>query len=307
MHTHTHDHEEQGTWRLFLALAVVFVVIVLQIIGSVMSGSLALLADAGHLAVDGLALSIAIVAIILGRRPPDTSKTYGYQRWEIIAAGINGLFLALMVGLIGWESIGRFFQLQEVNTGIMLPVAILGLVGNGLQLVLLHPSRSETHNIAMAFQHVLGDFLSSAVVILAAVFMRSTGWMFLDPLASLVVAAVIVKSGWPTFRETINILLEAAPREIKVPEVVTALEAIDGVKGVHDLHITVQSSRNFVASVHIVVEEQSLSQALVIVADVRTLLREQFRIGHATVELESKDTVGELHPHCEIHPKTTTP
>jgi cobalt-zinc-cadmium efflux system protein len=260
-----------------------------------MSNSLALLADAGHVLTDAGALGLSLFVAWLARQAGSTAKTYGYLRWEILAALINGATLLLISAWIVYEAILRFRHPEPVVGGVMLGVAVLGFVLNGVAVWLLHGVREGSLNIRGAYLHVLGDALASGGTVIAALVIRTTGWMAADPVASLVTTILIVAGAWSLVRESVNVLLEAAPAHIALDAVRSRLETIPNVESVHDLHVWTVTSGMVALSAHAVVRDCKdhqgvLERAHDICADLG--------IQHVTVQLECDASFErELHLH----------
>ena len=232
-HTHLHADspatDARTTRALRIALAITLVLLVAEAIGGWVSNSLALLADAGHVLTDAGALGLSLFVAWFCRQPGRPEKTYGYLRWEILAALING---ATLLGISVWiviEAISRLHAPEPVAGTLMLVVAIAGLVANGIAAWLLHPAEGDGLNIRGAYLHILGDLLASAGTIVAALVIRFTGWLEADPLASLLTTALIVRGAWTLVRESVDVLLESTPSHIEIGDVRTALEGIPGV------------------------------------------------------------------------------
>ena len=271
------------------------VILVAESIGGWLSNSLALLADAGHVLTDAGALGLSLFVAWLARQRASTAKTYGYLRWEILAALINGATLLVISGWIVYEAILRFRTPEPVVGGTMLGVAFLGFVLNGVAVWLLHGVRDGSLNVRGAYLHVLGDALASGGTVVAALIIRYTGWMGADPVASLVTTILIIAGAWSLVRESVNVLLEAAPAHIALDAVRSRLETIPHVESVHDLHVWTVTSGMVALSAHAVVPDCQdhqgvLEQAHDICADMG--------IQHVTIQLECDATFErELHLH----------
>ena len=204
-------------------------------VGGLISNSLTLLADAGHLFTDVGALAFSLFVVWLAKQPATSQKTYGYLRWEILAALLNGaVLLAVSAGIV-WEAIGRLRTPQPVETGLMFAIGIAGSVVNAISARLLHSGSRHSLNVRAAYLHVLSDLLGSAAAVVAALFIRYKGWAIADPIASIVMTLLIVRSSWSLVRESVDVLLEAAPSHINLKHVHDALQAVDGVESVHDV------------------------------------------------------------------------
>jgi cobalt-zinc-cadmium efflux system protein len=290
--------------RLKLAFWITAAIFVAEVIGGVLTSSLALLSDAGHVFADLFALGISAFAFDLARKPPDRHRTFGYHRAEVFAALVNGLGL---VGISVWiviEAIKRLGAPVPVDSGPMAIVAAVGLAANLTIVFLLRGHCGQNLNVRSAFLHVIGDLLASVAVLAGGLVMLATGWYLIDPLLSLLVVAIILRGAIHILREAIHILLEGIPRGIELAEVEQAIQEVDGVRGVHDLHIWSLCSEYLAASAHVLVAEQSTSDARQIVEEVARMLGERFRIVHSTIQPESESCspVGTVvcsqeHPH----------
>jgi cobalt-zinc-cadmium efflux system protein len=235
-----------------LALTAGFAIV--EVIGGWLSGALALLADAGHMLTDVGALSLALAGARMAARPPDASKTYGYHRWEILAALVNGTLLLAIAGWICVEAVGRLGRPHPVDAPLFAAVALAGLLVNIVALRMLHPGHAHADlNARAAYLHVLGDLLGSVGAIAAAAIVWLTGWTAADPIVSLGIALLILVGAWRVLREAVNVLLEAAPSHIAVPELERRMRGVAGVADVHDLHLWTVTSGVVAMSGHAVV------------------------------------------------------
>jgi len=267
--------------------------VVAEVVFGLAANSVALVADAAHNLGDVLSLLVAWGAAWLARRPPTERRTYGWGRSSILAALINATVLLISVGAIGVEAIRRLLEPEPVASGTVMAVAALGIVVNGGTALLFMRKRHQDLNIAAQFQHMAGDALVSVAVVAAALMIRLTGLLWLDPLASLVVAIVIVLGTWSTLRESLDLSLDAVPAHLSQQEVSDWLAALPGVREVHDLHIWGLSTTETALTVHLVCDsvDRSLNG---IAAD----LRAQFQIGHATIQVETETEAAS----CRLRP-----
>jgi len=261
-----------------------------EVIGGYLSGSLALLADAGHMLTDLLALIVAFAALSLGALPADRRATYGYRRLEILAALINGVALVVLSVSIAYEAIERWLAPQPVDHTIMAAVAAVGLLANLIGLWLLH-AHGDNLNMRGAFLHVLGDTLTSVGVIVGALIIALTGWARIDALISLAIAGVIVFTSLILLRDVVNVLLEAAPRGINTEEVRHTIHGVVGVAQVHDLHVWSITSGLPALSAHVVVADPAADFHSLLV-DIRQRLRDEYHIDHATLQIEARTQEG---------------
>jgi len=287
MSTHPHDLLTERNLRpLVAALVVTLGVMVLEIIVGLLSHSLALLADAGHMATDVVAMGMSFAAVWITRQPATRTKTYGFYRMEILAAFLNGLTLWLMVLWIGYEAVRRLRHPSEVIAPMMLATAVIGLIANLGCSWILKRSEGQGLNLQGAYLHVLADTVGSVSVIVAAGIIWATGWHLADPIASLAVCGIILWGSWNLIMQSVHILLEGAPSHIDVEEILNAMQVIPGVKHVHDVHVWTITSGMEAMSGHIIV--QDLSQSQRILTDLNKLLCDRFGIHHTTLQLETE-------------------
>jgi cobalt-zinc-cadmium efflux system protein len=292
---HHHHHHAQSTRALAWSLALTLVILVAEGVGGWLSNSLALLADAGHVLTDTGALALSLFVAWLARQQASAHKTYGYLRWEILAALINGATLLGISAWIVYEAILRFRNPEPVVGGLMLWVAVLGFVLNGVAVWLLHGVRDGSLNVRGAYLHVLGDALASGGTVVAALVIRLTGWYGADPGASLLTTVLIVAGAWSLVKESVNVLLEAAPAHIALDGVRAKLAAIPNVESVHDLHVWTVTSGMVAMSAHAVVRNCQNHQA---VLELAHQVCGEMGIQHVTIQLECDETFErELHLH----------
>jgi cobalt-zinc-cadmium efflux system protein len=283
-HCHHHGGSDRNRRRLALTLGLVVLYMVAEVVGGLLSGSLALLADAGHMLSDAGALALSLFAIWIAQRPPTPSKTWGYYRIEILAALINGAALVALSVFILFEAVERIRQPAEVRAPLMMAVAAGGLLINLISLRILSGGKNDNVNMRGAWLHVLTDALGSVQAIVAGGLIWAYGWAWADPVASVLISLLVIYSAWGLLRETVGVLMEGAPRHIDVDEVRDCLICLPGVLAVHDLHIWTITSGMESLSVHVVLEEgRSYGDAL---AEVRAILHSRFGIDHMTVQIE---------------------
>ena len=296
-HDHAgHDHAAHGSVRrLRIALVLTATFLVVEVVGGVVSNSLALLADAGHMLTDVAALALSLFVAWFSRQPSSPQKSYGYLRWEILAAFLNGAGLLLISTWIIVESVMRMRAPEPVG-GLMLWVAIAGLITNLISARILHAGAHDNMNVRGAYLHVLSDLLGSVGVVIAAVVIRYTGWLAADPIASFVTTVLIIRGAWTLVKESVDILLEGAPKHIDLSAVRTQLEAIPGIESVHDLHVWSVNPRMVAMSAHAIVRDASTQQH--VLEHVHDAMR-LFGIGHVTVQIEQSEMVDrEVHSHA---------
>lgn len=287
---HDHAHGSSGNLRrVLIALTLTGMFMLVEVVGGILSGSLALLADAGHMLTDTMALALAAAAFHVSKRPADARLTYGYQRFQILAAFVNGLTLLFIVGWIVVEAVGRFISPEPVEGNLMLLVAAAGLVVNILAFVVLHGGDRDNLNIRGAALHVAGDLLGSVAAIVAAAVIIWTGWLPIDPLLSLAVAALILRSAWTLVRHSGHVLLEGAPDWLDVDEMQGKLrQHVPQVAGIHHVHVWGLTPQDLMLTMHLRLRTDSQNPTEVI-RDVKSLLDSEYRIGHSTIEVEYDD------------------
>jgi len=265
---------------------------VAEVIGGLLSGSLALLADAGHMLTDTVSLFLAWIAARMSRKPADTLRSYGYHRVQILAAFSNGVFFILIVGWITYEAVQRILNPVEVIGGIMLVIAGLGLVVNLLAFYILHGAGGKDLNVRAALLHVLGDLLGSVAAITAAVIILGTGWMPIDPILSLFVALLILRSAWMVVKESTHILLEGTPQDIDIEILQTAIiDAIPCVRDVHHVHVWSLTPEHPLLTLHVNVDPDADSTQ--VLQRVKQVLQDRFQIHHSTIQVEPAHCVDE--------------
>jgi cobalt-zinc-cadmium efflux system protein len=298
-HDHTHQHSHLTQRRVLGAIAVTAVILVAEVIGGILTNSLALLSDAGHMLTDVLALGLSYFAISMARRPPTDEKTYGFHRTEILAALANGITLVVICLLIFYEAYQRFNNPPEVKTTGMLIIAVIGLIANLASAVLLS-GHSGSLNVRGAFLHVVGDALSSVGIILGGLVILFTGWFWIDPLISVGIGVIIVFGAYNLVRESVDILLEATPSHIILEEVRTALQAVPGVLDVHDLHVWCLTPQICSLSSHLVISDVMTSRSDQTLREISDLLAERFHIEHTTIQFECAHCNGGDSSGCTL-------
>jgi cobalt-zinc-cadmium efflux system protein len=289
-HSHGHHHGTGRTLRWSLAATTIFALV--EAFAGWQAHSLALLSDAAHNFTDALALGLAWVGFYLQSKPADETKTYGYHRASVLSAFVNALTLVALSAWILYESVDRLRNPQTVHENVMIAIAGLGLVLNATIMLFLRTASRSDINIRSAFVHMLGDALGSVAIIAGALVIRSTGWQRVDPLLSVAIAVLIVWTAWDIIRESLNILLEGLPRGIKLGDVTASMSAVEGVLGVHDLHIWSLGSHTHALSCHVTIEDVPPSCSDAILQRLNDLLRHRFSISHTTIQFE--------HTSCAI-------
>jgi len=286
--------------RLLTALLITLTVMGAEVIGGLISGSLALLADAAHMLTDAAGVGLALLAAWFASRPATPERTFGYQRSEVLAAVVNALLLFGVAGFVLVEAVRRFTSPPpEVATGLMLGVAVVGLVANTISLLVLRGGQQESLNVRRAYLEVLGDLLGSAAVIVAAIVIALTGYTQADPIASALIGLMILPRTWGLLREAVDVLLEATPRGVDLTQVRQHLLDTPGVIDVHDLHAWTITSGLPVLSVHVVVAQDVLADGGGgrVLDSLGACLAGHFDVEHCTFQLEEPTHQGHEHAH----------
>jgi cobalt-zinc-cadmium efflux system protein len=278
-----------GNRPLKIALTLVVVIMVLEFVGGILSNSLALIGDAGHMLVDTLALSLSLFAMRIAQRPATSRKTYGYRRAEIMAALTNGSILVLLSAFIFYEAYQRLFNPPQVDIPPMLSIAAIGLIANLAGMLLLRRARRANLNIRAAFWHIFGDTISSVGVIIAGIIILFTGWYIADPAIAVVIGGIILWGAVQIIRESSDILLESVPKHIQVDKVIESIKSTPGVQDVHDIHIWTITSGLYALSAHLLIDDQKISRSAEILESVNRHLAQRFDIKHTTLQLECEN------------------
>lgn len=289
-HGHAHDHSQVRGKRLWIVIGITSVIFIAEVVGGIVSGSLALLADAGHMLSDAGGLIVAALAMLIGSRPATRRSTYGFRRAEVLAAAVNAGAVCVIAVWIAVSAFRRMGEGVEVETGMMLVVAIVGLVANLVSAIVLNAGQGESLNMRGAYLHVLADLLGSVAVIVAALIISVTDWHWVDPVASLVIALLILPRSWQLLRTAGTVLMERVPDAVDPTGLEEELVGVSGVERIHDLHVWSVDGESALASVHVVADGASQRQpqdaARCAVLD---RVQEVFRahgIDHATVQVE---------------------
>ncbi|PIC56994.1 cation transporter [Sporosarcina sp. P12(2017)] len=293
MENHQHNHfaeKREGNKRgLIIALSITTIIMILEFFGGLFTNSLALLSDSGHMLSDASSMALSLVAIWFASRPPSSNKTYGYYRFEILAALFNGVTLFVIAGFIVKEAIQRFNDPPTVASGTMIIIAFIGLAANLLSAVTLLKKADvkENINLKSAYIHIIGDALGSVGAIVAGLLMLLFDWYIADPIISVIVALLILKSAWGVLKQSIHILMEGSPVIINKEEILTILENIEGVKNVHDLHIWTITSGLDTLSCHILIEDRKDEQE--VLQQAINIIRDNYKIEHTTIQIEKSN------------------
>lgn len=282
-------HINSNMRRVMIALCLTGAFMIVEVIGGILSGSLALLADAGHMFTDTMALALAAVAFHVSKRPADARLTYGYQRFQILAAFVNGLSLLIIVGWILFEAVSRILTPTDVLGETMLVVAAAGLIVNIIAFVVLHGGDRENLNIRGAALHVAGDLLGSVAAIIAAIVIIVTGWMAIDPILSVAVAMLILRSAWVLVKRSSHVLLEGAPEWLNLAAMQDKIVSqVPAVTGIHHIHVWGLTPQDLMLTMHVRMGTEPDNPTQVIRC-VKTVLRDEYGIGHSTIEIETDD------------------
>ena len=286
-HQHGRSAAGAGTRRLMFVLGLVLVYLVVEVVAALLTNSLALLADAGHMLTDAAGIGLALLAIWFAQRPATPEKSFGYYRVEIFAAIANAFILFGVAAYILYEAVQRLAAPPDVLGLPMMAVAVIGLVVNLVSMRLLHAGAQTSLNLRGAYLEVLGDLLGSVAVIVAALVIMLTGWTPIDPIASVVIAALILPRTWTLLREAIDILLQATPRGVKLEEVRQHVLRAEGVIDIHDLHAWTLTSGQNVVSLHAVMDRDADPAA--VLDELCACLTDDFDMEHSTIQLETID------------------
>ena len=283
--THHADAHSNNIRRIFWALLLIGGFMVVEVIGGILSGSLALLADAAHMFVDTISLLFAWIAFILSRRPADHARTYGYHRFPVLVAYTNGVFLVIVVSWIFFEAVDRIMNPAPILAGPMLVVAVLGLLVNIAAFAVLHGADRQNLNVRGALLHVLGDMLGSAAAVSAAIVIMTSGWTPIDPLLSVFVGLLVLRSAWFLLKDAAHVLLEGVPGELDVQEIGRDLvSTVDAVEDVHHVHAWSLSQDHSLLTLHARILEDAHPDSAI--AAIQSRLASRFDIGHVTVQIE---------------------
>ncbi|HWM91189.1 MAG TPA: cation diffusion facilitator family transporter [Thermoanaerobaculia bacterium] len=296
-HHHGHGHGQASAGnrrRLALTLVLAAAYMLAEAVGGWLTGSLALLADAGHMLSDAAALGLSLFAIWISQRPPNPRRTWGYHRTEILAALANGAALVAISIWVVVEAIARLRNPPQVDAPVMMGIAVGGLAVNLIGLRILSGGRDESLNVRGAWLHVLTDALGSVQAVVAGALIWAYGWAWADPVASVLISLLVVYSAWHLLKETVGVLMEGTPAHIDLDRVRTTLASLPGVCGVHDLHVWTITSGMEALSAHLVVVENASTATLL--RQVQASLHDEFGIHHATVQIEPEPCGQHTHP-----------
>lgn len=298
-HSHGHSHgdaKKLSKTRLFTVLGLTGSFMIIEAVGGFMTGSLSLVADAGHMLGDVAALALAVFAMWLSSKPANASRTFGYHRSEILAALANSVMLVVISIFVFGEAISRFSSPPAVQSMPMLIVAIGGLIVNLISMRLLTDSAEKSLNAKAAYLEVFSDMISSAGVIVTSIVMMNTGWYIADPLLSAFLAVFILWRTWGLLKESIDILMENAPEHVNLQELTAAIAAVPGVVAVHDLHVWTITSGMISMSGHVAIQENADPES--ILDQLKKLLEHKYEIDHTTIQLERENKARKCNDIC---------
>ncbi len=286
--------------NLFIAIIINIFITILEIIGGIISGSLALLSDAFHNFSDVVSLIISYFAILIGQKEKNFKKTFGYKRAEIIAAFFNVILLIIACFFIITEAVKRFKNPEIINTHVLLIIAIIGFAGNGISIFILFKDSEKNLNIKSAFLHLLGDTISSLIVIVVSLIMLFKPYFWLDSVFSILIALYIIKESFSILIKTINILMQSTPREINLTKIKKRLlfEKKLGIQDIHHLHVWELTPGEIIFDLHVVIKKKDLLKADYIINQINTILSKEFKICHSTIQIESEKI--RHSPQCQI-------
>lgn len=285
--THVHPpsqlRNEKGLWYI-LGLIIFFMMV--ELVGSYLSGSLALLSDAAHMFTDAAGLTIALIAIQIGKKPSDQKRTFGYYRFEILAAAVNAALLFLLAFYIFYEAFQRFYHPRSVEPNIMFAIALIGLIVNIIGIRLLHAENREHLNVKAVYLEMWADMLSSLGVIVSAAVIYFTHWHYIDAITAMLISLWILPRTWTLLKESVNILLEGVPPGIDPEKIHNALMSLASVTDVHELHIWALTNNKISLTVHLITN-RPMEEAEILLHDATKLLEQDFSIIHTTIQIES--------------------
>ena len=303
---HDHDHDLRGASRRSLKTALILIAtfMVVEVIGGVLSGSLSLLADAGHMLTDAASIVLALVALHFSDLPASWERTYGYRRLEVLAALVNALSLCVIIGGVLWEAYRRLRTIPEVEGGLMLGIGLAGLVVNVLAMLVLRRSAKGNLNVEGALQHIVADLLGSVAVVVSGALVLAFGWTIVDPILSVVISILIGVSAWRLLAKVFNVLLQGVPEHVDLYKLCAALEDLPGVTFVHDVHVWSLAADYDVLTAHILVDpELQIEDLKLMRGQVHELAKRDYNLRHVTVQLEytTDGCHDEVHHFDHLH------
>jgi cobalt-zinc-cadmium efflux system protein len=284
---HNHEHATPAGRKLLYGIILSITILIVEIIGGLLSNSLALLSDAGHVLTDIFALGLSWYGVRQAMRPANHLMTFGYHRVGVIIAILNALSIFAIAGFILFEAYHRFQQVEEVNSPLMAGIAAVGLAANVVVVLWLRHEKRGNINVRSAFWHALSDALASIGVIIGGLVIFLTGQYWVDPLVSVIISLIILGSAWSILREGLRVILEATPKDVDVRAMITTIKQIEGVEDVHDVHVWSISSDLRAMNGHILIDDISTSKAALIREEIEQVVLEKYQISHTTLQLES--------------------
>lgn len=278
-----HNHTERKLWLVFVISVSVFV---MELVGGILSNSLALIADSLHVMLDFSAIGISLIAFRIAKRSPSAKLSFGFHRAEIVAALINGITLILASGFIFYESYRRFLEPQSIQVSTLLGFAVAGFAANLVMALLLKKESKSNLNIKGSYSHVIGDMLSSSGVIVGGIIMSFANYPIVDPIVSVGIGILIIRSGFILCRECLHIFMEGAPKEIKIQAVSNELTKFEEIYEIHDLHVWTLTSNVFAMSVHVKIKQEFIPQTNNLLRKINETMKEKFGINHCTIQIE---------------------
>jgi cobalt-zinc-cadmium efflux system protein len=310
---HAHDHSNRhrleplngGKQGLLVALTITVLMMLAEIVGGLLSNSLALLSDAGHMFTDNVALLLSFFAMTFAAMPATHRKTFGFYRLEILAAFVNGVVLVLVSLYILYEAYLRIIRPEPVGGKLMLVVALIGLVANLIGAFVLNKHSSTSLNIRGAYLHILGDALSSVGVVIGGVIILYTGWYLIDPILSILISLVIIYGAWALVKESVDILLESVPSHIDINTVAAEIQKIEGVREAYHIHVWTITSGVHAMSAHIIIDDQLVSRNRELLDRISAVVAEKFKVMHSTIQIECERC--DLNPVCGLPARARSP
>jgi cobalt-zinc-cadmium efflux system protein len=297
-HKHLHKHGPTTEGRLWISIFLNLAITIAEVVGGILSNSLALLSDALHNLSDTASLGISLVARKISKKSPDAQKTFGYKRAEIIAAFINLVALVIIAFFLIKEGIERFFDPQVIDGGIMLWVALVGLIGNVITALLLHRDSKNNINIKSAYVHIFWDAISSVSVIIGGLLVWLYELSIVDTIITLLIAGYILYQSFYLLKETIDILMESTPSDIDITEIKESIESVTHVLDAHHIHVWNLDEKNRLLECHVKIDRSETGELETIKAEIKELLNKKFSISHSTLEFEFKECNHKIEDSC---------
>jgi len=285
-HDHSHDLRGASKRSLVIALVLIASFMFAEVIGGILSGSLALLSDAGHMITDAASIALALFAMKVAERPPSAERTFGYRRAEVLAAMLNALSLWLIAAWVLFEAYHRLQDVPEIEGGLMLVVGILGLLVNVAAAWVLHRSSKHSMNVEGALRHVMADLMGSVGVVISGILIVTLNWTIIDPILSVLIAALVAHSSWSLTVKVFKVLLEGVPDHIDVYRLCSEMEDVEGVTLIHDVHVWTISSGLEALTGHVLIDPSFEGDTEALLRELRRIAHEDFEIDHVTIQVE---------------------